>query len=388
MKSSAPSLLRLALLVACAVALSAPHASAQSVIYFGLFDADTDQAIRNFEGTDQIDLAELPSRNLAIVAYTASPSSAGAVESVRFSFAGQENYRTENSPPYALGGDTRGDYAPVPELAVPGSYVLIATPYTGNNATGTEGESLTLRLDVIDSSTLTYPPVGQSIWLRALINDRFVRVDTDRGGILIADQPSVGAQEQFEVLDGADNVPETFFLRAANGNLVETNTSGVPLTATDTGASAGPFGRFWWYDQGSNEVCIQSIISGGYVSAERAGGDPLVANREWCRSWERFEWGIATPPAASLAAARAHTTAYPNPSAGRVTFEYALAEAGPATLEVFDVVGRRVAVAASGNHAAGLHRADFDGGGLASGLYHWRLTTAQSVEHGRITVAR
>ena len=43
------------------------------------------------------------------------------------------------------------------------------------------------------------------------------------------------------------------------------------------------------------------------------------------------------------------------------------------TLEVFDMVGRRVATLAEGSQAAGYHTATFDGRALASGAYIYRL---------------
>jgi len=66
----------------------------------------------------------------------------------------------------------------------------------------------------------------------------------------------------------------------------------------------------------------------------------------------------------------------PNPANGQVRFGYAIDEAGPAEITVYDVAGRRVAelfVAESARMgAAGV---DFDGSTLASGVYFVKLTT-------------
>ena len=131
------------------LAVLAAHAplAQPAVVDVALYDADADQEIRNLTPTDAIDLAQMPSRNLTLVANTA-----GGAESVRFAFDGQSNFRTENIPPYSLGGDRNGDYAPVAQLSQPGDYVITATPYTADNAGGTAGEPLTLRLSVTDSA--------------------------------------------------------------------------------------------------------------------------------------------------------------------------------------------------------------------------------------------
>jgi hypothetical protein len=69
----------------------------------------------------------------------------------------------------------------------------------------------------------------------------------------------------------------------------------------------------------------------------------------------------------------------PNPSRGAVEIGFALPRAGGATLEVFDMAGRRVATLANGTFAAGPQRAAWDGRTesgevAAAGLYWARLT--------------
>jgi hypothetical protein len=66
----------------------------------------------------------------------------------------------------------------------------------------------------------------------------------------------------------------------------------------------------------------------------------------------------------------------PNPASGLVRFGYAIDEAGPAEISVYDVAGRRVAeVFAAESARMGAARVDFDGSKLASGVYFVKLTT-------------
>ena len=114
-----------------------------------LINADTNQPISGYDplpsGTT-LDLATLPTRNLNIRANT-SPATVG---SVRFALDGNSNYRTETAPPYALAGDSSGDFWPwTPSV---GSHTVTVTPYSGAGATGTAGMPLTISFTVTSSS--------------------------------------------------------------------------------------------------------------------------------------------------------------------------------------------------------------------------------------------
>ena len=69
------------------------------------------------------------------------------VESVRFELDGRR-IRTENLPPYALGGDTEGNYASFPISA--GTHTLTAIPFGANNAGGRQGVSKSVTFEVVD----------------------------------------------------------------------------------------------------------------------------------------------------------------------------------------------------------------------------------------------
>jgi hypothetical protein len=83
----------------------------------------------------------------------------------------------------------------------------------------------------------------------------------------------------------------------------------------------------------------------------------------------------APAPAARLALSPAH----PNPFNPSTQLRFTLSQAGPVTLEIFDLSGRRVASLAEGSVAAGAHVAVWDGTDeagrpAASGMYLARLT--------------
>ena len=55
-------------------------------------------------------------------------------------------------------------------------------------------------------------------------------------------------------------------------------------------------------------------------------------------------------------------------------------------LSVHDLLGRELAVVAAGAWPAGTHVIPFDGRGLASGVYAWRLEAGEAVRAGRLTL--
>jgi hypothetical protein len=71
---------------------------------------------------------------------------------------------------------------------------------------------------------------------------------------------------------------------------------------------------------------------------------------------------------------------YPNPFNPTTTIRYGLPEAGAVRLEVFDVLGRRVAVLVEEEQAAGRYAVDFNGEEFPSGMYLYRLQAGAFVQ--------
>jgi hypothetical protein len=65
---------------------------------------------------------------------------------------------------------------------------------------------------------------------------------------------------------------------------------------------------------------------------------------------------------------------YPNPFNPSTTISYRLPGRSFVTLKVYDVLGREVQTLVSGEESAGEHTIMFDGNGLSSGVYIYRLT--------------
>ncbi|GAB3163293.1 PKD domain-containing protein [Telluribacter humicola] len=125
----------------------------QAVTSFTLIDADTDQPIRDLVPNDVLNLTTLPTKYLNIRANT-NPATVG---SVKFVLSGAQNHtQTEGGAPYALFGDNSGNYNAW--VLVLGDHTLVATPYTGTGASGTEGTPLTITFKVINQTSTNKAP--------------------------------------------------------------------------------------------------------------------------------------------------------------------------------------------------------------------------------------
>lgn len=130
--------------------LSASLASAAEVTGLTLIDAFTDQPIGPLSTGDTIDLSPT-ARGVNIRADVE-----GDAGSVRFGLNGNDNYKVENVAPYALAGDSQGDYSAW--APSPGQYTVTATPYPQSGARGTPGTSLTVTFKVEGTPTQGQSP--------------------------------------------------------------------------------------------------------------------------------------------------------------------------------------------------------------------------------------
>jgi hypothetical protein len=67
---------------------------------------------------------------------------------------------------------------------------------------------------------------------------------------------------------------------------------------------------------------------------------------------------------------------YPNPFNTQTRIEYSLSSEAAVTIEIFDILGRRVAMLADGPRPAGRHSVVWDASGRPSGVYAYRIAGA------------
>ncbi|MEL7362961.1 MAG: T9SS type A sorting domain-containing protein, partial [Bacteroidota bacterium] len=107
----------------------------------------------------------------------------------------------------------------------------------------------------------------------------------------------------------------------------------------------------------------------------------LFANAEAARAL----FSVATEEAAQAGTYRLDSV-YPNPVSTTATVGFTLPTAEDARVEVFDLLGRRVATLTDGFRAAGEHTVTLDASALPGGVYVVRLATPSTTLAERVTV--
>ncbi len=79
---------------------------------------------------------------------------------------------------------------------------------------------------------------------------------------------------------------------------------------------------------------------------------------------------------------------YPNPFNSSTAIRLELAESGPVSLEIFDLLGRRVEVLADYNLSAGIHDFIWDAKNRPSGIYYCRMVTSGRIETRRLALLK
>ena len=142
-----------------------------------------------------------------------------------------------------------------------------------------------------------------------------------------------------------------------------------------------------YFDGDDLEVVEDSYGTRTWFLGERAG------NMQGARTYLDPELIVANEGGASLPTALTLAGNAPNPFRGETELRYALPATGAVTLRVYDVLGREVAVVDAGVQAAGPAAVRFDGRGLASGVYLYRVEleregAAQASATGRMLLVK
>jgi len=136
-------------------------------------------------------------------------------------------------------------------------------------------------------------------------------------------------------------------------------------------------GATWTDPEVFPDVFVQAIgISHAQLYAARADG-----------LWRREQPPLTVPPPA-VATGVSLALAGPQPFADRATFRFVMPQPGEATLELFDVMGRRTGVRVGGAWPAGPSTVSLDARGLAPGVYAARFVAGAAHAELRIVHTR
>ena len=104
----------------------------------------------------------------------------------------------------------------------------------------------------------------------------------------------------------------------------------------------------------------------------------------------RFVYGLATGVSGSPGRPEEFRLGqnYPNPFNPGTTFQFTIVDRQLTTVRVYDLLGREVATLVDGPMEAGTHTVVFDGSGLASGVYLYRLTAGDATAVKRMVLMK
>ena len=125
----------------------------------------------------------------------------------------------------------------------------------------------------------------------------------------------------------------------------------------------------------------------GTLFGSARGGSGMTASATAAALYEALSRLYAVADEGDGALGLDVTTA-PNPASGRTTITFGLAEAGDASVTVYDALGRQVAVVADGAYAAGRHDVTLDASALPTGVYVVRVAGAGTARSAQLTVVR
>jgi hypothetical protein len=80
--------------------------------------------------------------------------------------------------------------------------------------------------------------------------------------------------------------------------------------------------------------------------------------------------------------------AHPNPFNSSTTIEYALPRESDVTIEIYDILGRRVETLVQGQQQAGYHQVVWDAGSRSSGLYFYRVEAGKYTETRKMVLLK
>ena len=127
-----------------------------------------------------------------------------------------------------------------------------------------------------------------------------------------------------------------------------------------------------------------SCTYGGAVGSEAAF--PATVFVDWVRVYAMDTGTAAAAPAGGEAFGLLGY--YPAPVRTTARIAYTLATDAPVTLELFNLLGQRVALLATGPGAPGRHEATLDASGLAPGVYTYTLRAGSAVQRRQLVVLR
>ncbi len=142
-----------------------------------------------------------------------------------------------------------------------------------------------------------------------------------------------------------------------------------------------------------NGTLWNSVDNGGLINKDVialiSNGEYLFAGTYGDSVWRRpLSEMINTNSVQPSPTPNISSTAYPNPFTTSTTISYTLPERNMVTIEVFDILGRKIQKLANEVMDAGPHRVVFHGENLPLGMYTVKITSGASSEEMKVVLSK
>jgi hypothetical protein len=138
-----------------------------------------------------------------------------------------------------------------------------------------------------------------------------------------------------------------------------------------------PVGQILHFGLGSTTVVDSIYVE--WPSGRRDLLRNVAANQTLTIREGSSSLSVGTPPHIARAFHLAQN--YPNPFNPTTTIRYEIPVTSDVKLEIFDVLGRKVATLVNARLSAGQYDATFDASSLSSGIYFYRLQASGAANH-------
>jgi hypothetical protein len=225
--------------------------------------------------------------------------------------------------------------------------LFLAAPPAGENVT------FSINMSYQEDLGVFQPEVGDQVFVRGSFND-WSAVD---GQELVETTPGIFEVTLFvEGEEGAEHAYK-YYIMAGDGRE-------LPNTGWENN-NVGPVG-----DNGDRLLVLV--------------GEDHVLDTVWFNNEE----GTSAGSEMDLPMEFALKQNYPNPFNPTTQIQYALPQASEVRIDVFNVMGQRVATLVNGSQNAGFHTVTFDANRLASGVYIYRMQAGNFVQTQKMLLVK